>query len=206
MLQRNLDKRNINIKYLGLALLCAICLVSAQAQTPPAPANPNALLQAPLPKLGPTADSIPTTYRKSNPDPFFDKELLPKRKEEVKPKVVAIPIEVVAPPEFEEREAAWKERRDEARRSGRPEPASTEKFLIEEMDIRGVYKKSDGQGVFMRPKVASKTVLFATIGQKFWDGEIKQIDGNQIVFEVVTKYNNNTSKSEPKTLRYTRGK
>jgi hypothetical protein len=205
MFQRNANKKFWGIKYLGLALLGAWGLASVQAQNPPAPANPNGA-PAPPPKLGPAADSISTTYREPRQDPFFDEKLQPKRKEEIKPKVVAIPVEIVPPPEFEEREALWKERRDEARRNGRPEPTSSEKFLVEEMDIRGVYKKSDGQGVFMRPKVASKTVLFATIGQKFWDGEIKQIDGNQIVFEVVTKYNNNTSKSEPKTLRYTRGK
>jgi hypothetical protein len=196
-------KSKFENRYLILSIGILLCLVFsvvgsfAQAPTAPVPG------QTPTP-LGPKEEEVSTTYREPKKDPFFDEKLL-KKKEENKPKTVKA-VEAVPPPSFEERDAIWKQRREEARRSGRPEPAPSEKYLIEEMSVLGIYKKPDGQGVFLKPKTASTTMIFATVGQKFWNGSIRRIEGNQIEVEVLTKLSNNTTRSDSQTLRFTRGK
>ncbi|MCS6884219.1 MAG: hypothetical protein RMM17_11765 [Acidobacteriota bacterium] len=150
---------------------------------------------------GPAAESISTNYREPAQDPFFDPEKMVKDKTKV-PTV----IEVVPWPSYEERELEWKAKREEARRSGRPEPAPSERYLIEELQIMGLYKKSDGSGAFIKPKPSASAMLYASVGQKFYNGSIQRIEGNQIIVEEISRYSNGKIKTETKTLRFTRGK
>jgi len=202
--------KRYSIICLGLILCMALSIVSrGYAQTPTAPApgqqqpaQPGA--QTPPVRTGPSEESISTTYREPKKDPFYDEKLQAKKPEEGAKKVKL--VEALPPPSFEEREALWKQRREEARKNGRPEPAPSEKYLIEELSIMGIFKKPEGQGVFLKPKTTATTMIFATVGQKFWNGSIRRIDGNQIEVEVLTKLSNNTTKSDNQTLRFTRGR
>ena len=212
MFKRDSGMKRYSILCIGLILCMALSIVErsfAQApQTPPQPgvagqpAQPGAL----QPRTGPSEESISTTYREPKKDPFYDEKLQQKKPEEGGKRVKL--VEAVPPPSFEEREALWKQRREEARKSGKPEPAPSEKYLIEELAIMGLYKKPEGQGVFLKPKTAATTMIFATVGQKFWNGSIRQIDSskNVIEVEVLTKLSNNTTKSDNQTLRFTRGR
>jgi hypothetical protein len=174
----------------------------AQAPATPGQTQPGA---QPV-RTGPSEESVSTTYREPKKDPFYDERLQQKKPEETAKKVRT--VEALPPPSFEEREALWKQRREEARKSGRPEPAPSEKYLIEELSIMGIFKKPEGQGVFLKPKTTATTMIFATVGQKFWNGSIRRIDieNKQIEVEVLTKLSNNTTKSDNQTLRFTRGR
>lgn len=205
MFKSNGMKRYL-ILCMGLIFCLTLSIVGrsfAQAPaTPGQPGQPGA--QAPV-RTGPSEESVSTTYREPKKDPFYD-ERLQQKKPEVQQKIKL--VEAVPPPSFEEREALWKQRREEARKSGRPEPAASEKYLIEELSIMGIFKKPEGQGVFLKPKTTATTMIFATVGQKFWNGSIRRIDidNKQIEVEVLTKMSNNTTKSDNQTLRFTRGR
>lgn len=179
-------------------IVCFTFAIVGRAGFAQAPASGSP--QAPT---GPSVDSISTTYREPKKDPFYDERLQIKKQDA--PGKIKI-VEALPWPSFEEREAAWKERRQKARESNQPEPAISEKYLIDELAIMGVFKKPEGQGIFLKPKTASTTMIFATVGQKFWNGSIRRIEKDQIEVEELTKLSNNTTKSDRKTLRYTRGK
>jgi len=210
MVKRDSSIRRYSILCLGLILCISLTMVGrsfaqapaqppAAGQQPPAqPGTPGAV------RTGPSEESISTTYREPKKDPFYDEKLQQKKPEEGGKRLKL--VEAVPPPSFEEREALWKQRREEARKNGKPEPAPSEKYLIEELAVMGLFKKPEGQGVFMKPKTTATTMIFATIGQKFWNGSIRRIEGNQIEVEVLTKLSNNTTKSDNQTLRFTRGR
>lgn len=157
--------------------------------------------QQPQQTIGPTVDSVSTTYKEPRQDPFLDPEKMVKDKSKV-PTVV----ELVPWPSYEERELEWKRKREQARREGRPEPMPSERYLIEELQIMGLYKKSDGSGAFIKPKPSASAILYASVGNKFYNGSIQRIEGNQVIVEEISRYSNGKTKSETRTLRFTRGK
>lgn len=164
------------------------------AQAPPAPGqNPPTASDA---KVGPDVELFSTSYLEPRNDPFFDEALIPKKVEPVKPKTNApAPVEIVNPPGFEDRDTSWKEKRERARTTGQPEPAVSEKYLIDEVKILGIYKKPDGQGVFLKPTATASTMIFATIGQEFWNGKITRIEKDKVEFEVRTLYSDRSVKT-----------
>lgn len=196
-------------KFLAIGLVFCLALVGAVgqilAQNQPAPGT---VAPAPVRPLGPTEDSVSPTYRQPKKDPFFDERLLPKTKKDVvvvgPPKIVE--ILPVPPPSLEERDAQWKKKREEARLQGQPEPSASEKYLIDELKIMGLYAKADGKGVFMKPSTSATTMLFATTGQKFWDGSISRIDKDKIEVDVITPYSDGTIKHTSQTRNFTHGK
>lgn len=204
MLKKDFGVKRYTIISMGLILCITLTIIGRVgfAQTPPAQ-TPAAGQPAQAQPVGPSEASISTTYREPKKDPFFDES---KIKKEAKEEKKIRPVEAVPWPSYEEREAIWKQRRDEARRSGQPEPSPSEKYLIDELAILGIYKKPEGQGLFLKPKTAANTMIFAAVGQKFWNGSIRRIDGTQVDVEELTKLSNNTTKSENRTLRFTRGK
>jgi len=206
MFSNNSGMKRYTVICMGLIICAALTLVGrSYAQAPQAvPGQPATGQAQPAKPTGPTEESISTTYREPKKDPFYDEKLQLKKPEEGGKKVKL--VEALPPPSFEEREALWKQKRDDARKNGRPEPSASEKYLIEELQIMGIFKKPEGQGVFMKPKTNATTMLFASVGQKFWNGSIRRIEGNQIEVEVLTKLSNNTTKSDNQTLRFTRGK
>jgi Tfp pilus assembly protein PilP len=198
-------KLNIN----RFALICLVLLACVSlsvisrsfAQAPTPGQNPGA---QPGVKVGPDVELFSTTYREPKTDPFFDEKLLPvKPKEEVKIKEKAV-IEVVPPPSFEDRDISWKEKRQRLRDLNQPEPGPSEKYLIDELKILGIYKKPDGQGVFLKPTATASTMIFAGVGQEFWNGKITRIEKDKVEFEVRTLYSDKTVKTKTEFRPFTR--
>ncbi|MBI4853897.1 MAG: hypothetical protein HY819_19040 [Acidobacteria bacterium] len=196
-------KLNLNrfVLFSLVVLLCvSLSIISNSFAQAPAPGqNP----QADAAKVGPNVELFSTTYKEPKVDPFFDEKLLPK-KEEVKPIKEKVVVEVVPPPTFEDRDSAWKEKRERTRGSGQPEPASSEKYLIDEVKILGIYKKPDSQGVFLKPTTTASTMIFATVGQEFWNGKITRIEKDKVEFEVRTVYSDKTVKTKTEFRPFTR--
>lgn len=194
-------KRTFGMRlFLNISLAVSVAgLTLAQTPTQPAPGQPA------QPATGPAAESISTTYREPRKDPFLDEEKLIKNKDK---KSTIVEITVLPWPSYEEREAQWKERRDLVRsgKSGGPEPAPSERYLLDEVQVMGIFKKPDGQGVFIKPKPTANTMIFAAVGQKFYNGKISRIEGNQIEFEEISKLSNGKERVDKKTVRFTRGK
>jgi hypothetical protein len=74
------------------------------------------------------------------------------------------------------------------------------------MLVMGLFKKPECQGVFLKPKPSANTMIFATVGQKFYNGTIRRIDGTQVEVEEVSRLSNGKEKSDKKVIRFTRGK
>lgn len=192
-----MHKLNINRFLLSCLVILAFVSFSVIsrgfAQAPPTGQNPPAASDT---KLGPDVELFSTSYLEPKNDPFFDESLIPKKAPE--PKVVKnapAPVEIVPPPGFEDRDASWKEKRERSRTTGQPEPAASEKYLIDEVKILGIYKKPDGQGVFLKPTATASTMIFATIGQEFWNGKITRIEKDKVEFEVRTLYSDKSVKT-----------
>ncbi|MFY9227240.1 MAG: hypothetical protein WAQ98_31510 [Blastocatellia bacterium] len=155
------------------------------------------------PSDGPFVDKVSANYREAKKDPFLDEKRVIVKDND---KVIAEPsVNVaVAPPSFEERDAAWKVRRLEANKKMQPSPLAIEKYLVDEVKVLGIYQKVEGQGVFLKP--STSTTIFAMVGDKFWNGQIKSITKDKIEVEVTTVFINGKKKSEIQSIPFTRGK
>ncbi|MEW6731996.1 MAG: hypothetical protein AB1489_11780 [Acidobacteriota bacterium] len=203
-------KRNLAVKrgsFLAIALALCISWIAvgqsslaqqpATTQTPPATGAPQ------QPRTGPSVDDISTTYREPKRDPFLDERLIKRPREGT---VGPIEVTPLPWPSYEEREVEWRKKRDDARREGKPEPAPSERYLIEEVQVVGIFKKPDGQGVFLKPKPTTNTMIFASVGQKFYNGSIRKIESRQGVIECeeITRLSNKTIRNDKRVLRFTR--
>ena len=65
-------------------------------------------------------------------------------------------------------------RRGEARETSQP-------YLIDEISVNGIYKSVEGYGAFL--KAINGRLFFGYSGMLFYDGEILQIDADQVIFE-----------------------
>jgi hypothetical protein len=203
MLKSNFGMKRYLVLTIGLVLAIAFSVIGnasfAQTPTQTVPGQPSAQPTAPT---GPSVDGISTTYRPPKKDPFLDERLI---KQETQTTIKAPKaIEIVPPPSYEEREAEWQQRRKTARANSQPEPSPSERFLIDEVAVLGLFKKPEGQGVFLKPKPTQATMIFATVGQKFYNGSIRRIDvqNNQVEFEQVSRLSNGTTKSESRAYRF----
>jgi hypothetical protein len=152
----------------------------------------------------PSVDKIPTAYREAKKDPF----LLEKIEKPVvgTPAIINPVANIIAPPSFEQRDAAWREARS-GRGSHNAEPSILEKYLVSEVKVLGLYQKPEGQGVFLKPTITNGTTIFAMVGQKFWNGEIKTIYKDKIEVEVTTLISTGTrteKRKEIQTIPFTR--
>lgn len=200
-------KFNINrFVLLSLALLMcfSLSIISKSLAQSPQPAQNPTTQPNPNATTGPDVDLFSTTYREAKVDPFFDEKLLPPKKEEIKVVKEKAVVEVVPPPNFEDRDAAWKQKREINRASNQPEPLVSEKYLIDELKILGIYRKPDSQGVFLKPTATASTMIFATVGQEFWNGKITRIEKDKIEFEVRTVYSDKTVKTKTEFRPFTR--
>jgi hypothetical protein len=157
------------------------------------------------PSDGPFVDKISANYREAKKDPFLDEKRVIVKDND---KVIAEPSfsAAIALPSFEERDALWKARRLEATKKMQPSPLATEKYLVDEVKVLGIYQKAEGQGVFLKPSITSSTTIFAMVGDKFWNGQIKSITKDKIEVEVITVFINGKKKSEIQSIPFTRGK
>ncbi|MBI4853898.1 MAG: hypothetical protein HY819_19045 [Acidobacteria bacterium] len=154
---------------------------------------------------GPPESALSTDYREAKLSPFADSNLInrPTIRNDFTPPVLASPI---APPSFEQRDLAWKEKRSLAVKTNMPSPSTSEKYLISEVKILGLYQKPEGQGVFLKPTLAMGTTIFAMVGQEFWDGKIKKINKDSIEVEKIILLNTGKTKTEFQTIPFTRNK
>lgn len=151
------------------------------------------------PAKGPLESTLPTTYIAPKKDPF--RAPIPAR-----PSAEAPRLETVTPwPSYEERESEWFAKRKQARDGGTVEPALSERYLIEELKVMGIYKKSDGSGAIIKTLPSEKTVIFAKVGQRFYNGKITGIVGNQIEFEEETMIGKKLRRGK-RVLYYNTGK
>jgi hypothetical protein len=65
-------------------------------------------------------------------------------------------------------------RRGEQRETSQP-------YLIDEISVNGIYKSVEGYGAFL--KAVNGRLFFGYSGMLFYDGEILQIDADQVIFE-----------------------
>lgn len=189
-----------NYRFLvGLALITITAFLSSKEVTAQTPELKTQI-------AGPPESILSTTYREPRSAIFADPTLI--SKSNVTPTRMAEPIAVtvVTPPSFEERDLIWKEKRTLAAKKNLASPSPSEKYLVSEVKILGVYQKPEGQGVFLRPTLSMSTTIFAMIGQQFWNGQITKINKDSIEVEIRSLLNTGKYKTEIQTIPFTRGK
>src|SRR6185369_8368700 len=169
-----------------LEAAAALCLCGAAIVTTPAQQNPPAAPQPasaapssqaqPTPggkeNLGPTADSI-RPYRPYNRDPF-KKPIKPKTPKD-KAKQVAMQLGY---PVIETRRAEFRQRVSEARDRGLSEPEPVMQYLVNELDVTGVFRDERGYGAFVKAQPTG-TMLFLRTGTRCYNGEVVRIEGDE---------------------------
>jgi hypothetical protein len=160
--------------------------------------NANLLFaQQPAVNKGPLDTSLPTNYIEAKRDPFRGEIKIVKEEIKTPPPITALPF-----PSYEERESEWRKQRANAQKNGQPAPLPAERYLIDELQIIGIYQKPEGKGVFLKPKNVPGTTIFATVGQKFFNGSLRGIEDKIIEFELQTKLSTNKIKSEKYEVRF----
>ncbi len=166
----------------GLGTLVILCasVIQAMAQQS-APATPQTVASnsqaQPAPggakeNLGPTADSI-RPYRPYNRDPF-KKPLKPKTPKD-KAKQVALQLGY---PVIETRRAEFRQKVGEARERGLSEPEPVMQYLVNELDVTGVFRDDRGYGAFVKAQPTG-TMLFLRTGTRCYNGEVVRIEGDE---------------------------
>lgn len=176
----NQGQRRLFAAILTLALFWALAATAAaqqgQSGQPAAPAAPQTSSQPQPPpggkeNLGPTADSI-RPYRPYNRDPF-KKPIKPKTPKD-KAKQMAVQLGY---PVIETRRAEFRQRVNEARERGLAEPSPVSQYLVNELDITGVFRDDRGYGAFVKAQPTG-TMLFLRAGERCYNGEVVRIEGD----------------------------
>ncbi|MEN3335408.1 MAG: hypothetical protein V7641_4773 [Blastocatellia bacterium] len=162
----------------ALALFCALVITATaqQSQPAPPPASPLSSQAQPAPggkeNLGPTADSI-RPYRPYNRDPF-KKPIKPKTPKD-KAKQVALQLGY---PVIETRRTEFRQRVAQARDIGQAEPDPVSQYLVNELDVTGVFRDERGYGAFVKAQPTG-TMLFLRTGTRCYNGEVVRIEGDE---------------------------
>lgn len=122
--------------------------------------------------LGPTADSI-QPYRPYNRDPFKKaiKAKTPKAKNAEIAKLLGFPpIDV--------RRAEFRQKVDQSRMRDLAEPDPVTQYLVNELDVTGVFRDERGYGAFVKAQPTG-TVLFIRNGARCYNGEIVRIETDE---------------------------
>src|SRR5437868_9126113 len=161
----------------ALAIFCAFVInATAQQSQPAPPASPSSSQAQPAPggkeNLGPTADSI-RPYRPYNRDPF-KKPIKPKTPKD-KAKQMALQLGY---PVIETRRAEFRQKVSEARDRGLSEPEPVMQYLVNELDVTGVFRDERGYGAFVKAQPTG-TMLFLRTGTRCYNGEVVRIEGDE---------------------------
>jgi hypothetical protein len=160
----------------ALAIFCALVINATAQQSQPAPPPASSSQAQPAPggkeNLGPTADSI-RPYRPYNRDPF-KKTIKPKTPKD-KAKQVALQLGF---PVIETRRAEFRQRVSEARDRGLSEPEPVMQYLVNELDVTGVFRDERGYGAFVKAQPTG-TMLFLRTGTRCYNGEVVRIEGDE---------------------------
>src|ERR1051325_5274565 len=161
----------------GLALAALLVIFSAAgaagAQGKPAEGRPAEQVAARSGKelLGPTADTI-RPYRPYNRDPF-KKTLKPKTpKAKLQQQAVLLGF-----PTVDVRRAEFRQKVNQAIARDMAEPEPVTQYLVNELDVMGVFRDERGYGAFVRAQPTG-TTLFVRNGSRCYNGEITRIEGD----------------------------
>src|ERR1044072_5674687 len=151
----------------------SITVIHTHAQDKPAQWSGDSSVQQKNGKeyLAPTADSI-RPYRPYNRDPF---------KKNIKPKSAKIKqaqqAMLLGFPPVETRRAEYRQKVDQARTRDLSEPEPVTQYLVNELDVMGVFRDERGYGAFMRA-LPTGTTLFVRNGARCYNGEVMRIEGD----------------------------
>lgn len=173
------------MKLFGLLSILVFVVLVASAQNPLVAKAEN-----------PLEENISTNYYEAKRDPFRGEFKVVKP--DVKPPATlyALPI-----PSFAERDNAWRKARDEAKRRGAIEPAIATRYLIDELQIVGLYKKPEGIGIMIKP-TPTNTTLFVSVGEKFYNGTLMRVEGKEAIFREEIRLSNGKTKFEERSLYF----
>jgi len=144
----------------------------AQAQDKPAESKPQQPQSTGREYLGPTADSI-RPYRPYNRDPFRKpiKPKTPKAKQAELAKLLGFPP-------IDARRVEFRQKVDQARMRDLAEPDPITQYLVNELDVTGVFRDEHGYGAFIKAQPTG-TVLFIRNGARCYNGEVMRIEGDE---------------------------
>ena len=185
--------------FVGLMVLSAMAL-AAFAQDRPAESKPQ-VQPSGKELLGPTADTI-RPYRPYNRDPF-KKALKPKS---VKAKQAQMAV-LLGFPLIEARRAEFRQKVDEARRRDLAEPDPVMQYLVNELEVTGVFRDERGYGAFIKA-MPTGTMLFVRQGTHCYNGEVVRIEedspetgGSKVVFREFYYMEQNGKKAQQERMQ-----
>jgi hypothetical protein len=150
----------------------AFCLLAMTAAAQDNASKPQQVQQSGREYLGPTADSI-QPYRPYNRDPF---------KKPVKPKSVKAKQAEIAKllgfPAIDARRSEFRQKVDQARMRDLAEPDPMTQYLVNELDVTGVFRDERGYGAFVKAQPTG-TVLFIRNGARCYNGEVMRIETDE---------------------------
>jgi hypothetical protein len=153
---------------LPLAFCLFVIVAAAQDNT----SKPQPGPQSAKEYLGPTADSI-QPYRPYNRDPF---------KKAIKPKTPKAKNAEIAKllgfPAIDVRRAEFRQKVDQSRMRDLAEPDPVTQYLVNELDVTGVFRDERGYGAFVKAQPTG-TVLFIRNGARCYNGEIVRIETDE---------------------------
>jgi hypothetical protein len=121
--------------------------------------------------LGPVAESI-RPYRATNRDPFR-RTVKPKgqKAKSLQPRNMGFPA-------LEVRRAEFRQRVQQAVAADKAEPDPVSQYLVNEIDIMGVFRDDKGFGAFVRAQPTG-TTFFVRGGSRLYNGEVLRITGDE---------------------------
>lgn len=120
--------------------------------------------------LGPVAESI-RPYRPTNRDPF---KRIPKVKVNATRAAKTAVAKSLGFPTLDARRAEFRQKVQQAVAADRPEPDPVSQYLVNEIDITGVFRDDRGFGAFVRAQ-PSGTMFFVRNGSRLYNGEVVRI-------------------------------
>lgn len=151
----------------------AFCLFVIIAAAQDNSSKPQQVQQSGREYLGPTADSI-QPYRPYNRDPFKKAIKAPKS---AKAKQAEI-AKLLGFPAIDARRAEFRQKVDQARMRDLAEPDPMTQYLVNELDVTGVFRDERGYGAFVKAQPTG-TVLFIRNGAKCYNGEVMRIETDE---------------------------
>ncbi len=136
------------------------------------------ILLAPSFVLAQQAKPTPSTNSSTNTNVNVTTQASPKTKRISKRKPTPVKEEPIELPSLADR---LNDQRLAIRRGEQREPSQP--YLIEEVSVNGIYKSVEGHGAFL--KATNGRLFFAYSGMLFYDGEVLQIDPDQVVFQQI---------------------
>lgn len=135
------------------------------------PGRPDPFLEIPETSSARTQASLPPALPPPFDDPFTDRS----------PHTAQLNtgISLTNLPTLVERETLWKNRCQNNLNHGLPPLDESEKYLIEELNVVGIFEKDGKIGAILQPKGSSGNITVHE-GSQFWNGFVQKIEKNPI--------------------------